>query len=352
MIQINSGNRAPMIRVLRRDNEGEPMTRLSSLFAAASEAEAPAVPTERRERLLDILGYLDGIGYDFIAPTPATHARVVARADRRKARTLVDVLGWSLPVRRGTLDPMLERILGEAGLFTASRECDLQPGLRASRVEDTLFWHSAYPTDAADSVFLGPDSCRFAQFIAAHMPAGAATILDYGAGAGVGGIIAAQRAPGALLTVADVNPKALFLASINAEHAAVRHELLQISHPSEAGGCYDLIVTHPPFMIDAAHRAYRDGGRLYGGQRSLDWSLAGADLLAPGGRLVMHTGAAIVGGTDVLHAALAERLDRTRFSFSYRELDPDIFGDELDKPDYANVERIAAVGVVIDRVGA
>ncbi|MBE1526905.1 hypothetical protein GGC65_001361 [Sphingopyxis sp. OAS728] len=328
------------------------MTRLSSLFAAESEAESPAVPADRRERLLDILGYLDGVGYDFIAPTPSTHARVVARAERRMARNLVDALGWSLPVPRGTLDPMLERILGEAGLFAASGESGLHPSLRVSRVEGALFWHSAYPTDAADSVFLGPDSCRFAQFIAGHMPADVATILDYGAGAGVGGIIAAQRAPGALLTIADVNPKALFLASINAEHAAVRHELLHVSSPTEVPGSYDLIVTHPPFMIDTAHRAYRDGGGLHGGQLSLDWSLAGADLLAPGGRFVMHTGAAIVGGTDVLHAALAERLDRTRFSFSYRELDPDIFGDELDKPAYADVERIAAVGVVIDRVGA
>lgn len=328
------------------------MTRLSSLFAPIARAECPTIPAERRDRLLGILGYLDGVGYDFIAPTPSTHARVVARTDRSKARNLVDVLGWSLPAPRGTLDPMLERILGEAGLFSASGSSELQPSLRVSRVEDTLFWHSAYPTDAADSVFLGPDSVRFAQFITAHMPTDVVTILDYGAGAGVGGIVAAQRAPGALLTIADVNPKALFLASINAEHAVIRHELLQISSPAETTETYDLIVTHPPFMIDPAHRAYRDGGALYGGQLSLDWSLTGADRLAPGGRLLMHTGAAIVGGIDVLHAAMAERFDGTRFSFSYRELDPDIFGDELAKPEYSDVERIAAVGVVVDRVGA
>ena len=31
----------------------------------------------------------------------------------------------------------------------------------------------------------------------------------------------------------------------------------------------------------------------------------------------------------------------------YAELDPDIFGEELGEPAYADVERIAAVGLVV-----
>jgi hypothetical protein len=33
----------------------------------------------------------------------------------------------------------------------------------------------------------------------------------------------------------------------------------------------------------------------------------------------------------------------------YRELDPDVFGEDLDEPAYAQVERIALVGAVIVR---
>jgi hypothetical protein len=36
---------------------------------------------------------------------------------------------------------------------------------------------------------------------------------------------------------------------------------------------------------------------------------------------------------------------------SYAEIDPDIFGEELDSPGYEQVERIAAVGAVIEKAG-
>lgn len=176
---------------------------------------------------------------------------------------------------------------------------------------------------------------------------GACRILDYGAGAGVGGIIAARFAPGAHLTLADVNPKALFLASINAEHAGIDHATVHVSAPREVSGPFDVLVTHPPFMIDSGRRAYRDGGDLYGAQLSLDWVLQGAALLAPGGRLILHTGVSIVDGSDVLLDALREQLPADGLTMDYRELDPDIFSEDLDEPAYAEVERIAAVGLVL-----
>lgn len=224
-----------------------------------------------------------------------------------------------------------------------------RPLIRVSRVEGVLFLHSAYPTDAHDSVFLGPDSYRFAQLIEARMLTGARRIVDYGAGAGVGGIIAARAAPGAHLTLADVNPKALFLASINAEHAGVDHATVNVSAPREIEGPFDVMVTHPPFMIDSERRAYRDGGDLYGAQLSLDWVLQGAALLGRGGRLILHTGVSIVDGRDVLLEALRERLPAEGFTMDYRELDPDIFSEDLEEPAYADVERIAAVALVLSK---
>jgi SAM-dependent methyltransferase len=200
-------------------------------------------------------------------------------------------------------------------------------------------------------VFLGPDSHRFADLIVARMDRNAKTILDYGAGAGVGGIVAARRAPGALLTIADINPKALFLASVNAEHAGVRHRTVQASQPADLRAQFDLIVTHPPFMIDPDGRAYRDGGDLYGAALSVDWVVQGVEMLNPKGRLIMHTGVSIVEGRDVLLDALRARLSSVGLTIGYHELDPDIFGDELDQPAYADVDRIAAVGAVVRRTG-
>lgn len=319
---------------------------ISSAPPTSAEAAQDSV---RRALLLDLLRRLDADGYDFVAPTPATHRRVVRRTDRQLARSITDVLGWSLPVPPGLLDGAVEQALLDAGVLEPRDDGLLQPALRVSRVESALFWHSAYPTIAPDSVFLGPDSYRFAQLILAEMPDNPQMILDYGAGAGVGGITAARRSNDALLTIADINPKALFLASINAEHAGVRHQLIEVSRPRDIAGSFDLIVTHPPFMMDAGGRTYRDGGDLYGSQLSLEWALDCAELLGPEGWFVMHTGAPIVRGEDLLLRALRQKLPLRDVSLSYRELDPDIFGNVLGSDAYADVDRIAAVGAVIER---
>ncbi len=36
-------------------------------------------------------------------------------------------------------------------------------------------------------------------------------------------------------------------------------------------------------------------------------------------------------------------------SLRYREIEPDIYGEELEKAAYADVERIAAIGVVVEK---
>ena len=46
---------------------------------------------------------------------------------------------------------------------------------------------------------------------------------------------------------------------------------------------------------------------------------------------------------------LERELPRRDAALRYRVLDVDIFGEELEQPPYADVERIAAVGAVITR---
>lgn len=303
----------------------------------------------RRPALLGLLRLLEDREYQFVTATPATHARVVKRPDRQAAGNLRDVLGWGLAFARDVIDPEMFDALKAAGAIEPVSADRWMPTLRVSRVGPRLFLHSAYPTTQADAVFLGPDSYRFARWIAEQVKPGARTVLDYGAGAGVGGISAASGLAEAQLTLADINPKALFLASINAEQAGITHETVEAREPKAIERQFDLIVTHPPFMIDTDRRAYRDGGDLYGARLSLDWVVQGVRLLTPGGRLVLHTGVSIVGGRDVLLEELRRCLPQRGLTMRYVELDPDIFSEDLDQPGYEDVERIAAIGLMIER---
>jgi hypothetical protein len=52
---------------------------------------------------------------------------------------------------------------------------------------------------------------------------------------------------------------------------------------------------------------------------------------------------------DGLRRALEDQLPALRCSLRYRELDPDIFGDQLDHAGYEEVERIAAIGAVVTK---
>jgi hypothetical protein len=320
-------------------------------MAATRERPQARVPDDQRDALLELLNMLERDGYDFVTATPGTHARVIARADRREARSVRDVLGWSLPFVPDILPPDLLALLRAGGVVSDRPGGRLGCDIRVSRVRGAMFLHSAYPTTDYDSVFLGPDSYRFADFIVACMGMlrPGARILDYGAGAGVGGITAARGQPGATLTLADINPKALFLSSINAQFAGVDHRTVEATRPRALTGAFDLIVTHPPFMMDSDGRAYRDGGDLFGARLALDWVLESMAKLAPGGRLVLHTGVSIVDGRDVLLDHLRQEVSGEGWGFDYHELDPDIFSEDLDQPAYAQVERIAAVGLCLTR---
>ena len=99
----------------------------------------------------------------------------------------------------------------------------------------------------------------------------------------------------------------------------------------------DLVIANPPYIMDEARRAYRDGGGLYGGEVALDWVRQALERMAPGGTMLLYTGASVVAGEAPLVAELR------RLGAEIEEIDPDVFGEELDRPAYAEVERIAVI---------
>jgi len=319
---------------------------------ASAGAAGPVATGSEDEALLALLRRLDEYGYTFVTPTPLTHARVVARADRKVARSVRDVLGWSLPFRRGEIDAEVEALLDRAGVLHAEGTM-LRSRVRVSSLHSPLFLHSAYPTNDTDAVFFGPDSYRFADLIQselAHMPDGKSLrMLDIGTGSGVGAVVAALARPAAEVCATDINPRALRFARINAAAAGVTIDAHQAATLDPLDGVFDVVTANPPYIIDADSRLYRDGGGMHGAQISLDMARMALDRLAPGGRMILYTGSAIVEGDDALEQALAGEASARGFRLAYRELDPDVFGEELDQPGYADIERIALVAAVITR---
>jgi len=299
--------------------------------------------TTADEALLELLRRLGSLGYDFVTVTPETHQRVVAR--RQEGRDLRDALGWSLPVPRSAFPPGLFELLDEAGALERRGEL-FRSRFRVSRVDGRLFLHSAFPTDETDAVFLGPDTYRFVRFINAELPTGTVShLVDMGAGCGVGAICIGARMDEVKVSLVDSNSLALRLARINAAAAGLEVETL-----ARLPAAFDLYIANPPYLQDSAGRTYRDGGAMHGAETSLLWTLEAAQRIAPGGRILLYTGVAILGGADALRHELERRLPAFGCTIRYEEIDPDIFGSELEEGAYAAVERIAAVGAVIDRL--
>jgi SAM-dependent methyltransferase len=300
-------------------------------------------------------------------PTPLTHARVLARRSSPVARDLRDVLGWSLPfgvdpLPDGMTDELL-LLLERCGVLHAlatpgaaaqpSAEKHFRSSVRCASFDDLLFLHSAYPTVGADAVFWGPDTYRFLRLILANMPPhdplSPPRVLDMGCGSGAGGLVAARLSPGGELVLNDINPLALRLAGINARAAGIKAELWHGDATRlNAGqqGPFNVIVTNPPYLVDDSSRAYRHGGADLGRALSVQMAAAALDQLAPLGRLIMYTGVAIVDGHDGFIAELQPLLAKAGCAWTYSEIDPDVFGEELERPAYRDAERIAAVGLV------
>jgi hypothetical protein len=69
--------------------------------------------------------------------------------------------------------------------------------------------------------------------------------------------------------------------------------------------------------------------------------------MTPGGTTLLYTGAAVTGGETPLLAALRDACDQASAELQFEEIDPDVFGEELEQPPYRSVERIALVCATI-----
>jgi SAM-dependent methyltransferase len=311
-------------------------------------------PAERA--LLELGQSLKEAGYRFTTVTPASHARVVSRAAKRRP-SLTDIFGWSCPFAAGDVSENMLRLMADGGVLDIAGP-SFRSNVRFSTLGDQIFVHSSFPTEQPDAVFFGPDTYRFARLIRQslgsmkqHGSRGRLRILDIGAGSGAGGLHAASLAVRFLpiVTLTDINRRALRFCNLNAALNGVPNvKIVESDLYDSVDGCFDLILANPPYLVDPLARLYRHGGGELGFELSLRIAEQGVSRLADGGRLVLCTGSAIVDGVDLFREVLSFRLAGCGVEFAYEEIDPDVFGEELDHSPYDNADRIAVVSVTID----
>ena len=309
---------------------------------------------ERCVALVGLGRILQQRAYRFVAVTPATHDRVLRR--EAKSISLESIFGWGRPFEPDKIENCLMELLEQAdAIEVASGECKSK--VRFATVGDSLFVHSAFPTIEEDSVFFGPDTYRFVRFLRTALAdittRKALRLVDIGAGSGAGGIVAAKAfAASTDLVLADINRNALAFSAINATLNDLPKTKTIFS--DVLGGveeAADVIVANPPYLVDQDQRLYRHGGGELGTALALRIAEESMAKLVPGGRLALYSGAPIVNGHDVLLECLRPVLQLYASHFVYEEIDPDVFGEELDKPAYAHVDRIAAVGLTATKQG-
>ncbi|MGI9291759.1 MAG: 50S ribosomal protein L3 N(5)-glutamine methyltransferase [Gammaproteobacteria bacterium] len=134
-------------------------------------------------------------------------------------------------------------------------------------------------------------------------PADVKQVLEVGTGSGCIAITCAQAFPAARVTATDISQEALEVATINLSRFALedRISLQQADLLNEMEGCFDIMVTNPPYVPDSEQTILPDeyghepALGLYSGPDGLDAARSilrdAPNLLSPQGILVLEVGA-------------------------------------------------------------
>lgn len=284
------------------------------------------------------------------------------RPENRWGKTLTDILGWSRPfcINNVSIDHEILISMQNAEILVQHENLDVNKGeiwqslVRVSSLDDELFFHSAYPTTASDSIFFGPDTYRFVRAIKTLIKSRPSNIpvrraIDIGCGAGPGAILMAKAYPQAEIFAGDINDAALRITQINACLARVELTACKSDILKNVDGDFDLIVSNPPYLVDPSKRRYRHGGGALGSALSLDILNESIERLAPEGTLLLYTGSPIVHGNDIFYNDVKTILQGKNLCWSYEEMDPDVFGEELLCEAYSQTDRIAAIVLIVTK---
>ncbi|KAJ4343419.1 hypothetical protein N0V95_006643 [Ascochyta clinopodiicola] len=329
-----------------------------------------------------LVKYLAGEKYTFVCPSPETAGRVVQKresdASTKNARSVHDFFGWSLPCSRQTLQSIIPNDIFEslhkASIITDSDGKDeYRSTIRVSNfylpnvpkadgsATPLYYIHSSFPA-SSDSVFFGPDTYLFTQFLKTtqhHLPDELRSAIDVCCGSGAGAIHLARIYPSAKVLGLDLNPQALRLGGVNARLADAKVDFFQsdlyaaVTDEDKRSGI-DLIVSNPPYIASSADGKdlpmYADGGAEFGLDISLRIVEEGMKILSQKGVIIVYTGVAFP-TADPGHDAFLEKLQAVKDAelVEYTILHPDMWPEEIGHGAYADVGRIQVVGAVLRR---
>ncbi|MFV5403267.1 class I SAM-dependent methyltransferase [Acinetobacter sp. 228] len=314
------------------------------------------IQNSQQQALLYLLAFLKEQDYHFTTITPLSHQRILDRKKNEiyKHRTLQDIFGWNLGFKKTDLDPVLFELLQEHQLLQLQQGQYLSQ-VRVSSLDNELFIHSVFPTTQQDAVFFGPDTYRFVYHLKQYLatqPRPFKQAVEICCGTSAAAISLARHFPDVNeIMVADLNPKALLYSQINISFAGLNHiHPVQSNLFSNLEGNFDLIFANPPYLIDPDQRQYRHGGnKLDGGDLSFRIIKEGLQRLNSGGRLFLYTGVTVNEQGNLFLQHLKDLMKQHQnIIWSYEEIDPDIFGEELEQPAYQHVERIALALIKIE----
>jgi SAM-dependent methyltransferase len=293
--------------------------------------------------LVSIAKILRQDNYAFTAITPESHQTILERG--LDACNLRDVFGWNRPFSRERLAADLFKHLMDLDELNNADDKYISK-LRFATLYDEIYLHSGYPTADQHAVFFGPDTYRYARLLRENISS-ATRLVDIGCGSGAGGLCLKDRVEN--ICLADINPKALEYARINADISGIsdRVETTYSDILSGIEGDVDLVISNPPYMVDDTERTYRHGGEQLGAALSVRIAEQALSRLTSGGKLVLYTASAIVDGVDTFWQAVKPLLCADKHVIHYEEIDPDVFGEELQRQAYQTVDRLAVVGLVV-----
>jgi len=310
----------------------------------------------QQQALLYLLNYLQQNEYQFTAITPLSHQRILDRKQLRPDTklTLQDIFGWNVKFKPADLDTTLFSLLRDNQLLQ-EQQGQYSSLIRVASLDQQLFIHSAFPTLAHDAVFFGPDTYRFSYHLKQYLSQQSRPFkraVELCCGTSAAAVSIAKHFPDYdELFVADLNPTALLYSQINISFAGVPHLYPVHSNLfSNLEGAFDLIFANPPYLIDPEQRQYRHGGHeLNGNALSFRIIQEGIQRLLPGGQLFLYTGVTITQHGNPFLDCLEDLLaSYPQMLWSYEEIDPDIFGEELEQPAYQQIDRIALALVKIE----
>lgn len=312
----------------------------------------------QQHALLFLLNFLKERHYHFTVITPLSHERIIMRKKNQSTnlRNLKDIFGWNLPFYPEDLDTQLFNTLKKAHLIRIENNQWIS-NIRVASLEDELFIHSAFPTLENDAVFFGPDTYRFYYHLKQHLltrPQPLQRSVELCCGASPVALTIAKSFPAVSEVFSvDINLKALFYSQVNKKFVGLNNVYpIESDLFSNLEGNFDLIFANPPYLMDIHERQYRHGGNeLDGTDLSFNILKEGIKRLTPSGSLFLYTGIAISHqGNKFLEAVQSWIKNYPTFKCNYEEIDPDVFGEELDQPTYQHIERIAVVLVKLSAI--